>query len=80
MAAGAGYPLEGLKVLDFTALFDHGDYRAASGNYTLANWDVDPDGESFLMLRRATERIPSTHINAVVNFFEELKRLFPDDG
>ena len=57
-------------------LFD-GDYV-----HTLANrareYDVSPDGQRFLMIRREPEAIP-THINVVFNWTEELKRLVPTD-
>ncbi|TDI45880.1 MAG: hypothetical protein E2P02_06630 [Acidobacteria bacterium] len=39
-----------------------------------AEYDVSPDGERFVMLRRKTNRTPLTF---VVNWFDELKRLVP---
>ena len=62
------------------SLFALDAYWATSGNYTLSNWDVAPDGESFLMIRGVSEWVPPRHINVIVNFFEELNRLLPTDG
>jgi hypothetical protein len=39
------------------------------------NYDVFPDGESFLMIKGTTE--PPREINVVLNWFEELKQLAP---
>jgi Tol biopolymer transport system component len=46
--------------------------------FTVANYDVSPDGQRFLMLKRseAGEAAP-TQINVVLNWFEELKRRVP---
>ena len=43
------------------------------------NYDVAPDGESFFMLREA-ELVAPTHVNVILNWFEELKRLVPTDN
>jgi len=55
-------------------LFDgpYGDTTACTG------YDVTPGGQRFLMVERA-ERTgePVTHINVVLNWFEELKRRVP---
>jgi serine/threonine-protein kinase len=44
----------------------------------IANYDVSPDGQRFLMLKpsESTEAAP-TQINVVLNWFEELKRKVP---
>jgi serine/threonine protein kinase len=40
--------------------------------------DVTPDGRRFLMLRASEQPSPPvTHINVVLNWFEELKRRVP---
>jgi len=55
-----------------TELF-HGDYEGGS---SLSNYDVTPDGERFLMLRRAVGADPRQVI-IVTNWFKELRRLVP---
>jgi Tol biopolymer transport system component len=53
------------------------------GHYMLnplgrANYDVSPDGQRFLMLKPVEqEQAAPTHINFVLNWTEELKRLVP---
>ena len=46
--------------------------------FPIANYDVSPDGERFLMLKpsESAEAAP-TQINVVLNWFEELKRRVP---
>jgi len=39
--------------------------------------DVHPDGQRFLMLQSSRPELPVTHINVVLNWFEELKRRLP---
>jgi serine/threonine-protein kinase len=63
---------------DFTAgtprvLFE-GPYAMGSGGGN--NYDVTPDGQRFLMIRRDFGPAP-TQINVVLNWAEELKRLVP---
>ncbi|MFN2386808.1 MAG: protein kinase, partial [Thermoanaerobaculia bacterium] len=41
-----------------------------------AAYDVSPDGQRFLMVKRIQESIP-TQLNVVLNWFEELKRRVP---
>jgi len=53
-----------------------------SGRYTsglpVANYDISPDGQRFLMIKAAEEEEGQQgQINVVVNWFEELKRLVP---
>ena len=42
-----------------------------------ADYDVSPDGESFVMLDSGEDSGAATKINAMLNWFEELKRLIP---
>jgi hypothetical protein len=45
---------------------------------TAANYDVSPDGQQFLMVKRSEAEGPApTQINVVLNWFEELKRRVP---
>ncbi len=42
------------------------------------NYDVSKDGKRFLMIKQVDEQpAPVTHLNVVLNWFEELKRLVP---
>jgi hypothetical protein len=43
----------------------------------LRNWDVTPDAKRFLVLQPVEDSKSTTHINIVLNWFEELKRLCP---
>ena len=46
--------------------------------YTVADYDVSPDGQRFLMLKRGDkESATPTQINVVLNWTEELKRRVP---
>jgi hypothetical protein len=47
------------------------------GNDT-RNYDVTPDGERFLMIRRDDD--PERQLNVVLNWFQELKRLVPTEN
>jgi hypothetical protein len=42
-----------------------------------ANYDVSPDNERFLMVEAVGQQTPSTQLNIVLEWFEELKRLAP---
>jgi len=63
------------------------DFRAGrprllfTGTYersaTRANYDVAPDGESFVMLNSGGDARAATQVNVLINWFEELKRLVP---
>ena len=44
---------------------------------TLANYDVSPDGQRFLMIQEAASGEALTQINVVLNWFEELKQRVP---
>jgi len=41
------------------------------------NYDIHPDGERFLMIKKSEEELPMTELIVVENWFEELKRLAP---
>jgi len=46
--------------------------------FTAPNYDVSPDGQRFLMLKRSESgQAAPTQINVVLNWFEELKRRVP---
>ena len=42
-----------------------------------AAYDVNPDGQRFLMIKESEEALTVTQLNVVLNWFEELKRLVP---
>jgi serine/threonine-protein kinase len=53
-----------------------------AGDYSFAgarpNWDISPDGQSFLLLNQVQEgEAASTSLVVVENWFEELNRLAP---
>ena len=52
-----------------------GDYALSAG--TLANYDVSKDGQRFLMVQEGADETEPTHINMILNWFDELKRLAP---
>ncbi len=54
-------------------LLFEGTYRAAAGRF---DFDVSPDGEHFVMVRKAGR---VTHFNVILNWFDELERLVPTD-
>lgn len=57
-------------------LFD-GPYLSTGPN---RSYDVTPDGQRFLMVQQAENRLseaPISQANVVLNWFEELKRLAP---
>ena len=54
-----------------------GDYALGFGS---PNYDVSPDGQQFVMVRRAGEGERALQINVVQNWLEELKRLVPTDN
>ncbi len=72
---GAGGQGEVNKATD-TRLFRGTHLLKAVRPQALAHYDVSPDGQGFLMVRRNPGTIP-TQINFVINWFEELKRLAP---
>jgi Tol biopolymer transport system component len=53
-----------------------GRYEPPAG--TTPNYDVSPDGQRFLMIKRSEQEAAApTQINVVLNWFEELKRRVP---
>jgi Tol biopolymer transport system component/predicted Ser/Thr protein kinase len=44
---------------------------------TMANYDVTPDGQRFLMVKPSEEDASTRQINVVLNWFEELKQKVP---
>jgi hypothetical protein len=58
-------------------LFEH---RGLVGGHPVRNWDLWPDGRSFLMVKAGqTKPQPATEMIVVQNWFEDLKRLAPTD-
>jgi len=57
-------------------VFGSADYKSGFV-YFFPNFDLHPDGESFLMIRQVEEHPPPTHLNVIINWFEDLKRLVP---
>ena len=56
-----------------------GNYRGGSTGGR--GYDLEPDGERFLMIQRTESQTPApTQIHVVLNWFEELKRLVPTDN
>lgn len=51
-----------------------GSHRATIRPLGFQYYDISPDGQRFLMIK--TDEAPA-HINVVLNWFEELKRLVP---
>ncbi len=54
-----------------------GPYRHLGNFFSGHTYDIAPDGKKFLMIRNSG--MASNHINVVLNWFEELKRLVPTD-
>ena len=50
------------------------EQRYVFGGQTVANYDVSPDGQRFVMVRHDSA---AGRITLVLNWFEELKRLVP---
>ena len=44
---------------------------------SLANYDVSPDGQRFLMIKSSEQETAATQINVVLNWLEDLKRRVP---
>jgi hypothetical protein len=40
-------------------------------------YDVAPDGQRFMMLEESVKQPPTTRLNVVLNWFEELKQRVP---
>ena len=57
-------------------LLFEGNFQASSAS--IANYDVTPDGQRFVMVQRSEqEQEAVTQINVVLNWFEELKQRVP---
>ncbi len=41
------------------------------------SYDVAPDGQHFVMIEENQKQAPTTELNVVLNWFEELKRRVP---
>jgi len=51
--------------------------RLFEDSYEDVRYDVFPDGQHFVMIQAERQAPPTTHLNVVLNWFEELKRLVP---
>ena len=56
-------------------LLFEGNFQASSAS--IANYDVTPDGQRFLMIQVGAPDSGATQINVVLNWFEELKQRVP---
>jgi serine/threonine-protein kinase len=59
-----------------TVLFEK-EYAASQFPATGIAYDVSPDGQRFLMVKEMNQTSPSTQINVVLNWFDELNRIAP---
>jgi Tol biopolymer transport system component len=75
MAVSVGPP-SGFVLGKPRLLFERKDIVTVSGVIGFANYDVSPDGKTFVMVRKTA---PATRIHVVLNWFEELKRRVPTD-
>jgi len=57
-------------------LLFEGSYRYDDGGWS-SNYDISPDGQRFVMVKGTEQEAGAGHINVVLNWFEELKRLVP---
>jgi serine/threonine-protein kinase len=57
-----------------------GSYEGLMASVDWANYDVHPDGESFVMVRAPEEGAKRDHVDVVLNWFDELKRRVPSGG
>ncbi len=60
-------------------LFEERFLPASSGDELGSSYDISPDGQRFLMVKREQNLVP-TELIVVLNWFEELKRLVPTDN
>jgi len=51
--------------------------RLFEDSYEDVRYDVFPDGQHFVMIQSERQAPPTTHLNVVLNWFDELKRLVP---
>jgi Tol biopolymer transport system component len=59
-----------VPVVGRPAVLFRGDYLNVPGR----SYDVMPDGQSFILIRRTADTTPTTQLNVVLNWFEELRR------
>jgi len=64
------------------AIFQGTYFPSSYDPFTIATWDISPDGKLFLMMKESTgdastEGTSSPKINIVVNWFEEVKERVP---
>ena len=60
-------------------LFEGRFLPVLSGDDPGGSYDISPDGERFLMIKREQDLVP-TELIVILNWFEELKRLVPTDN
>ena len=60
-----------------SVLLEGSSYRSSVISPGIPYYDISPDGQRFLMLKK--EQGTETQIHVVLNWFEELKRLVPTD-
>ena len=58
-------------------LLFEGSYTYGFGSWP-SSYDISPDGQHFLMIKREKDLVP-TELIVVLNWFEELKRLVPTE-
>ncbi len=67
---------EGGFTLDRAKRLFEDKYVAKFGN-AFRNYDIDPSGKRFLMIKESEDNVPITELIIVQNWFEELKRRVP---
>jgi hypothetical protein len=63
------------EVVSLSGLGTRGD-----GNYNTPDYDVAPDGESFVVIRAVEEPSRPTHLKVVVDWLTELRLRVPTGG
>jgi len=58
-------------------LLFEGHYETGLGLAAVANYDVSPDGQRFLMIKASEQESAATQLNVVLNWSDELRRLAP---
>ena len=72
-----GPVLSSVRVDRVTETVKTPDGRYELAPIPIADYDVSPDGQRFLMVKRSEQAQAPTQINVVLNWFEELKRRVP---
>ena len=62
---------------DFSAETPKFMFEGSYLNVPGVSYDVAPDGQRFMMLEESAKQPPTTRLNVVLNWFEELKRRAP---